>query len=439
MSGDILIYVVSIFPYETVLFLFLFWNMNFKIISLIMTIFIVFPLLSNDYHNLFEYGEERIDTSINSYFVQWQKSYGKWPWWSARYEGPQPVGDADNDGYNELLIGGRDPFMRVMKWDKEKETYTEQARIVDPVFGIGYSFLGIPQPFGSATGFGIGDIDNDGENEIGIAWGRHFSAFKWGGQRYSKIGGYVVDDDIFNWGTTLDCIIGDCDNDGKNEVVVTGGYSSGVAEVLVLYWDGSQFIKKSEWNPSGDYSVYFPWIADVDEDGLNEIICNTNSTVVLNWENNQWKTDVVAIHNISNWMYYPFGCVSKDSDGDGKPEIHVTFYGPFLKIYEYESGIYLEKANFYWPGEEGTIEAIDIGDVDNDGVVEICVGTDKVHILQWDGNEYKEEYLIEETFGNLAVTCVGDFDNDGKIEINAGAVGVEEGEEYKAWIFKYVE
>lgn len=112
--------------------------------------------------------EESLIDEGNAYGIQWEKDYGKISWWSARYEGPQPVGDADNDGKNELLIGGRDPFMRVMKWDEERQTYYEQAKIVDPVLGIGYTILG----FGSATGFSIADVDNDGKNEIGVEWGK---------------------------------------------------------------------------------------------------------------------------------------------------------------------------------------------------------------------------------------------------------------------------
>ena len=408
-----------------------------KIFSLLTGILIFFSLLSNSIIKIsFEEGE-----GIDEYEIQWEKSYGKLWWWSARYEGPQPVGDADNDGKNELLIGGRDPFLRVMKWDENKKIYYEQARIVDPVFGIGYGIWikfgndwhRISQPFGSATGFGIADIDNDGKNEIGVAWGRHFSAFKWDGSRYKKIGMYIIDKGR-RWGTTLDCIIGDADNDGKNEVIVTGGYSSDIPEVIVIYWDGKEFVKESECNFLGSHSVYFPWISDVDGDGKNEIICNTDSTYVLKWNGNEWEKNIVAIHNES----YPFGCVAEDSDNDGMVEIHVTFYSPMLKIYEYENGTYTEKANFYWENEEGTIEAIDVGDADNDGMAEIAVGTNYVHILEWNGEEYVEESLIEETYGLLAVTCVGDMDNDGKNEVHAGAVGVSFGEEYKAWIFKHI-
>ncbi len=365
----------------------------------------------------------------NEFGIQWEKSYGKLWWWSARYEGPQPVGDADNDGLNELLIGGRDPFLRVMKWNGE--TYVEVAKLIDPVFGIGYSFLGIPEPFGSATGFAIGDADNDGLNEICVAWGRHLTAYKWNEKKYEIIGRYIVYDGK-RWGTTLDCIIGDVDNDGKNEVVVTGGYYD-APEVLVLKWNGNEFVKKAEWDYPGNYWVYFPWIADVDNDGKNELICNTNRTYVLEWNGNGWNENIVAEHE-----EYPFGCVAKDSDFDGKPEIHVTFAAPMLKIYEYENGKYVEKASFYWQGEEDTIEAIDVGDVDDDGLPEVAVGTNYVHILQWNGSGYEEEYVIKYTHGLLAVTCIGDMDNDGKNEIHAGMVGrSSRGEEYEAWIFKY--
>ena len=48
------------------------------------------------------------DTSLSGYTddfgLQWERDYGTLSWWSAGYEVPQPIGDADNDGNNELLI-----------------------------------------------------------------------------------------------------------------------------------------------------------------------------------------------------------------------------------------------------------------------------------------------------------------------------------------------
>jgi hypothetical protein len=376
-----------------------------------------------------------------TYRIQWEKDYGKLWWWSARYEGPQPVGDADNDGKNELLIGGRDPFMRVMKWDDEQQTYYEQQKIIDPVVGIGYGiwvnildeYYRFPQPFGSATGFSIADIDNDGENEIGVAWGHHFSAFEWKENRYQLMGRFIVADEREGeYGTTLDCVVGDYDDDGQNEVVITGGYD-GVPELVAISWDGDQFIEETNWDDTHDRSIYYPWIADVDDDGYNEIIVGPgNQLVVLDWDGN-----VLVPSVIDEFDSHVFGTISKDSDGDGKPEIHVTFYDALFAVYEWTGGTYEEKFNIRWDGEWGTIEAIDVGDVDGDGEMEVCVGTNYIHILSWTGDTYEEEYVITETHGFLAVTCVGDFDNDGLVEINAGVVGVDDEESYKSWIFKY--
>lgn len=380
-------------------------------------------------------------TVDDTYGVQWQKNYGPWPQWSARYEGPQPVGDADNDGSNELLIGGRDPFLRVMKYDEASQTYYEQQKIVDPVFGIGYSvwfeLLGdyhqIPQPFGSATGFSIADLDNDGDNEIGVAWGHHFSAFEWNGRRYVLMGRYIIlNENEGQYGTTLDCVVGDYDNDEDNEVIVTGGYR-GVSEVIALNWDGDEFVEEASWSDHDGGSVFFPWIADVDEDDDNEVIVGPGDRgVVLDWDGSAFAATELAAFD-----YHVFGLVSKDSDDDGQPEIHITFRHPELQIWEWNGTGYQKKWGKVWQQEMDTIEAIDVGDVDDDGFAEVCVGTDLVHIIEWNGETYEEEHVIEDTYGLLAVTCVGDFDNDGAIEINAGAVGNVGDGGYMSWIFKY--
>ena len=82
------------------------------------------------------------------------------------------------------------------------------------------------------------------------------------------------------------------------------------------------------------------------------------------------------------------------------------------------------------------IEGLDVGDVDDDGIAEVCAGTDLIHVLQWNGSTYVEEAVLP-TFGDLAVLNIGDCDNDGKNEIHAGSVIVDIGEDFMAWIFKY--
>ena len=409
-----------------------------KIIVAFLVFIMIGTTFANQSRNIQHFANENVKSVPQGHFeIQWHKSYGKLWWWSARYEGPQPWGDADNDGKNELLIGGRDPILRVMKWNGN--TYYEEAKIIDPVFGIGYGmwmhfgkkWFRVPQPFGSATGFAIGDIDNDGKNEVGVAWGRHFSAFKWDGSKFRLMGRYIVVGKNER-GTTLDCIIGDADNDGKNEVIVTGGYEISPSLVM-LKWDGSKFVEEGSWQGHG--SIYFPWIADVDHDGKNEVIVGDGRSLrVLKW-NGHGFDDML----IDKFPYQVFGCVAKDSNGDGIPDIHVTFGYPRLCIYEWKNGSFVKLYDKTWNGEDDTIEAIDVGNVDDDPMPEVAVGTNVIHILQWNGNSYQQEYLINATYGALAVTCIGDFDNDGKNEINAANVWVDnESQDYEEWIFKYV-
>ena len=385
-----------------------------------------------------ESNESEKISSMGHFEIQWEKGYGKLWWWSARYEGPQPWGDADNDGMNELLIGGRDPFLRVMKWNGNG--YYEQAKIIDPCFEAGYTFdfrikdkwISIREPFGSATGFAIGDVDNDGKNEIGVAWGGHFSAFKWNGKHYKLMARYVITGKDAR-GTTLDCIIGDADNDGKNEVIVTGGYRN-APSLLMLSWDGSKFVEKGRWEGHG--AIYFPWIGDADNDGKNEVIVGDGDNLrILKWNGDKFND--ILIDEFSRHQI--FGCVAKDSNNDGIKEIHVTFDYPRLCIYRWNNGSYEKIYDKIWNGEDSTIEAIDVGNVDNDAIPEVAVGTNYIHILQWNGSSYEEEYLINATHGCLAVTCIGDFDNDGKNEINAANVWLDsDNEDYREWVFKYV-
>ena len=70
----------------------------------------------------------------NGYGLQWMMEYGDSPWTDARYQGPQPIGDCDNDGKNELLISGRDCTIRVMKWDENEQTYSQVYALRPPFY-----------------------------------------------------------------------------------------------------------------------------------------------------------------------------------------------------------------------------------------------------------------------------------------------------------------
>ncbi len=383
--------------------------------------------------------KSKINTNEADYDIQWEMSYG--PDWSygARYEGPQPIGDCDNDGDNELLIGGRDAVLRVMEWDENLETYIETHTLHCPF----YHWLNFLKRFGlsngpiDAAGFAIGDLTGDGKNEIASTWfaGIH----KWIAGKYRIIGfnPWVYQNGKGN----ADCYIGDCNNDGKNELIMSGGpmrYGSSAPQIVVFKWNGWKLVKEAEWYDSDKYGyVYMAGLGDVDEDGENEIICGSAyKVIVLDWDKEN-KEFIPTVIKYTTEDDRPFACIARDSDMDGKNEIHVGYWSPKITIFEWNGEEYITKFEKEWPYEWALIEGLDVGDVDDDGRPEVCAGTNHIHILEWDGSTYVEEAVIDETFGSLAVVAIGDCDNDGKNEINAGSVIVHDGQDFMSWVFKY--
>ena len=384
--------------------------------------------MASAYEPIFTITEKNENFELAGYGIQWEKSYGSNPSYGARYEGPQPIGDCDNNGDNELIIGGRDAALRVMEWNEEKKTYEQTHTLRSPFY---------PMRRLDADGFAIGDLTGDGENEIAVSW--YATVHKWIGGKYRIIGWNPWIE--WNGGGSPDCYIGDCDNDGKNELVLScRDWPRSTPEIVVFKWNGRRLVKVAEWDdPDINGEVFMAGMGDTDYDGENEIVLGSgDKVVVLNWdkEDREFKPTIIVDDPAPNWINHPFACVCKDSDMDGKDEVHVGYYSPRITVFEWNGSGYEIKFEKEWPGEGALIESLDVGDVDDDGIAELCAGTNLVHILQWNGSTYVEETVLP-TFGVLAVLNIGDCDNDGKNEIHAGSVRVEGSEDFMAWVFKY--
>jgi hypothetical protein len=284
----------------------------------------------------------------SGYVLQWSQNYGTDPRTCARYQGPQPIGDADNDGKNELLISGRDEAVRVMKWDDATQNYT-QVRVIRPPF---YPFMQC-----DAGGMAIGDVTNNGKNEVTVTW--YAAIYKYFVGKYWLIG---MNPWIFmNEGGSADCYIGDCDNDGKNEVIMSGGpgsSSSPVPEITVFRWNGLWLQKVAGWkDPNVDGYVYMAGLGDVDDDGLNEIVCAySNRVVVLKWNAENKTFDSTVIFSTMHQQDSPFSIVCKDCDNDGKAEILLGYYAPHITIFKWNGTGYEIQFDISWPGADPIIE-----------------------------------------------------------------------------------
>ena len=157
---------------------------------------------------------------------------------------------------------------------------------------------------------------------------------------------------FFNDGGSADCLIGDCDNDGKNELILSGGpgweSNSSVAEITVFRWNGLFLKKVSEWkDPDVNGYVYMAGLGDVDEDGENEIVCAyENKVIVLNWDT-QNKVFVPTQIYKTYGQDSPFGVVCKDCDNDGNAEILLSYYDPRITIFKWNGTGYPIQFDIY--------------------------------------------------------------------------------------------
>jgi hypothetical protein len=316
-----------------------------------------------------------------------------------------------------------------MKWDKNEQTYSEVHSLHPPFY---------PLIQCDAGGMAIGDVTNDGKNEIAATW--YTAVYRYFAFKYWMIG--VNPWIFFNGGGSADCLIGDCDNDGRNELILSGGgdrqSSSPVGEITVFRWNGLYLKRVAEWNDPNVYGyVYMAGLGDVDGDAENEIVCAyENKVMVLNWDAQNNVFVPIKIQRPSPLMDTPFGVVCKDCDNDGNAEILLSYYNPRITIFKWNGTGYTTQFDITWPDGDPVIEGIDVGDTDDDGLNEVAAGAGETYVLQWNGSTYVEEAVLP-TFGWMAVVCIGDCDNDGKNEINAGNVEVESGQQFTEWVFKY--
>ena len=341
------------------------------------------------------------------------------------------VGDLDDDGNNDIAAvtgtpgepkvegEGGEGYLYVFERSGTSFTETFKSGNIDSSWGITISELdggGSPE-IGIATGY-LEILDpTAGTTELHGAvkvWGHSGSSFsqEWTSGNLGQIVGGIDS--------------GDPDNDGDNELVVgTGGDnregSEENAEVRVYQRSGGSYsLDGSIMNPAR-YTAYGIEVGDVNGDGSEEIVVGTG-------ERGESKPRLIIYDGSSHNEEYSkdvdsnsvWGIESGDFDSDGEPELIYGTSGGELFIYDgLEPGTFEAKTSAL-SGKIGHYGGIAIGNADNDGALELVVGSDVyLWMFTTEGQTNKPDLAIEGS--SISYTPVSP-DEDEDITINLSIV-----------------
>jgi len=291
----------------------------------------------------------------------------------------------------------------------------------------------------------IGDADNDGKNEVlatGCPDSRLYLFKKTDGQWQTRLLAENLAQAYPAMGLTVRVV--DLDRDGKNEIILgTGQEGHGTAFFYVFQTDGRKLTKRLFSRPACNKSGYTHNLAtwDLDHDGVLEVIsAYCGGGEVIRYDLDPKLTNIEA-RKIAQLSGSGEESLIVDVDNDGQPE-YVTSNSfrdeqARVEIFEFDQhGELAAKPRVVIDGFEGRkcfYASILVGDIDNDGKNEMVVGwkrkqkINKTTLLAYRIDAEASDATVVCTFAHEdedldmgyfeKMMCIADVDNDGKNEL----------------------
>ena len=215
-------------------------------------------------------------------------------------------------------------------------------------------------------------------------------------------------------GHAQSAIVGDVDNDGNNELLVLNS-----SQKQVRIYDGSLDLKAVLNFSEAPRSAV---IADPDDDNKNELIVGTSDGSAGGYVYvgevhedkfmQEWKSPWIGSFRWSTEL------AVGDSDNDGKKEIAVgvSWYGRYLVVYEWTGSTYTQ---VFRDNIGSDVNSVAYGDIDGDGVEELLVGT--ACWSDYSARIYDNFSLVYKKSRGATHVSAGDVDEDGIEEMIVGS------------------
>jgi len=363
---------------------------------------------------------------------QWQSSLAKSYWNSL------VVGDIDNDGDLDLALtgcnsttGGTTCNSYLSKiYINNGTSLIESSQWEQNLITVNYGSLA------------FGDIDNDGDLDLALSGcnngGGRLSSCNSGGYNakiYINNGTSLVENTqweqnlsgIWNGGTNF----GDVNNDGKLDLVVTGSTSSGrVSKVYIN--NGTSLVENTQWQSNiNGIAEGENILGDIDNDGdldllvtgdegnsdeITRVYINNGTSLV---ENTIWEQNLQALE----WSSLALGDI--DNDGDLDLTLIGHFSSDIHRIYRNNGSTFIEiqkedqDLGGYYDGSQ------DFGDYDNDGYLDLITtgkeGHTSLYLYNISSNKFTkytqdpESQVVDIEDGSNAIWA--DLDNDTDLDL----------------------
>jgi hypothetical protein len=274
------------------------------------------------------------------------------------------------------------------------------------------------------------DLDGDNNLDVVVAYSlseteSYIDAYELNGSQKTNLGfPFMLPGRILG-----EVSIGDLDNDGDVEIIASVPVFIDVfhISIYVFEYDGEKFVESwhfIESKKSGEV-IYSPSLGDIDGDGDLEIITGTQRY------KDKWTSVVYALHHdgtmVSGWpvttkqyygSFYPTPALG-DIDNDGFLEVVVGKYFRYLYAWNGDGNLVSGKWPVYIPDDIRS-HSPQLGDLDGDGdieIVQISAKYGNVYILDGRGNIIR---ILNPDIANFSCTpALGDIDGDGDLEIFA--------------------